>query len=151
MSGKPKTRDEMFKVMKADKEMIEVKYNCKVVAWCADEGPDLKKWKWLLGEAFLWMIILVCWVHQINLIVGDLLGLDHKLINVIEIALEIIKWFNGHSNPLHWLNIEQELTYGKSLTIFLPVVTSWLAHYHTIMRLHDLSELFGTENKMPSS
>ena len=135
MSGKPKTGDEMFEVMKADKEMIEVKYDCKVVAWCADEGPDLKKGKRLLGEAFLWMIILVCWAHQINLVVGDLLGLDHKLINVIEIALEIIKWFNGHSDPLHWLNVEQELTYRKSLTIFLPVVTRWLAHYHTITRL----------------
>jgi hypothetical protein len=42
----------------------------------------------------------------------DLLGLDHELINVIEIALEIIKWFNGHSNPLYWLNVKQELTAG---------------------------------------
>jgi hypothetical protein len=33
------------------------------------------------------------------------------------------------------LHVEQELTYGKSLTIFLPVVTRWLAHYHTITHL----------------
>jgi hypothetical protein len=44
MSGKPKTRDEMFESMKADKDMIKAKYDCKVVA-CADEGPDLKTGK----------------------------------------------------------------------------------------------------------
>ena len=140
MTGRPKTGDEMFDLMKADKEMIEGKYDCKVIAWCADEGPDSKKGKRLLGEAFLWMIILVCWAHQINLVVGDLLGLDHELIQVIETVLEIIKWFNAHSEPLHWLNVEQELTYGKSLIVFLPVVTRWLAHYHSIARLLQIEQ-----------
>ena len=140
MAGKPKTGDTMFQLMKADKEMIEEKYNTQVIAWCADEGPDTKKGKRLLGEAFLWMIILVCWAHQINLVVGDLLGLDHKLIDVIEEALEIIKWFNRHSDPLYWLNAEQKLTYGKILIIFLPVVTRWLAHYHSISRLLEIEE-----------
>ena len=37
MTGRPKTGDEMFDLMKADKEMIEGKYDCKVLAWCADE------------------------------------------------------------------------------------------------------------------
>jgi hypothetical protein len=140
MAGRSKTGDEMFDLMKVDKEMIEGKYDCEVIAWCTDEGPDSKKGKRLLGEAFLWMIILVCWAHQINLIVGDLLGLDHKLIKVIEMALEIIKWFNAHSDPLHWLNVKQELTYGKSLVVFLPVVTRWLVHYHTITRLLKIEE-----------
>jgi hypothetical protein len=30
---------------------------------------------------------------------------------------------------------EQEVTYSKSWIIFLPVVTCWLAHYHTCARL----------------
>jgi hypothetical protein len=140
MAGKPKTGDTMFKLMKADKEMIEEKYNTQVIAWCADEGPDTKKGKWLLGEAFQWMIILVCLAHQINLIVGNLLGLNHELIDVIEEALEIIKWFNRHSDLLYWLNIEQKLTYGNILIIFLPVVTHWLAHYHSISRLLEIEE-----------
>ena len=75
MAGKPKTGDTMFELMKADKEMIEKKYNTQVIAWCTDGGPDTKQGKQLLGEAFLWMIILVCRAHQINLIVGDLLRL----------------------------------------------------------------------------
>jgi hypothetical protein len=78
--------------------------------------------------------------HQINLVVGDLLGLDHYLINVIEEALEIIKWFNRHSDLFYWLNAEQKLTYGKILIIFLPVVTHWLAHYHSICCLLEIEE-----------
>ena len=106
MTGRPKTEDEMFNLMKADKEMIKEKYDCKVIAWCTDEGPDSKKGKRLLSEAFLWMIILVCWAHQINLVVGDLLGLNHELIQVIKMVLEIIKWFNAHLEPLYWLNVK---------------------------------------------
>jgi hypothetical protein len=139
VAGKPKTGDTMFELMAADKEMIETKYNTQVIAWCADEGPDTKKGKRLLGEAFTWMIILVCWAHQINLVVGDLLRLNHE-VDVIEEALEIIKWFNNHSDPLYWLNAEQKLTYGKILIIFLPVVTRWLAHYHSVSRLLEIEE-----------
>jgi hypothetical protein len=121
----------MFELMKSNKKLMEEKYNITVGGWCADQGPDTKKGKRLMGETFLWMIILACWAHQMNLVVGDLLGVKHELIEVIRIALDIITWFNGHSAPLSWLQDEQELTYSKSWIIFLPVVTRWLAHYHT--------------------
>lgn len=135
MTKEPKTGDRMFELMKADKELMENKYGIVVAGWCADEGPDSRKGKRLLAEAFLWMIVLVCWAHQINLVVGDLLGVKHELIAVIKTALEIITWFNGHSAPLTWLHDEQLLTYSKAWIIFLPVITRWLAHYHTCTRL----------------
>ena len=140
MTKEPKTGDRMFELMKSDKKLMEEKYCITVGGWCADEGPDTKKGKRLMAEEFSWMIILVCWAHQINLVVGDLLGLDHKLIAVIEEALEIIKWSNGHSDPLYWLNAEQQLTYGKILIIFLPFVTCWLTHYHSTSCLLEIEE-----------
>jgi hypothetical protein len=39
----------------------------------------MKERKWLMGKVFLWMIILTCWAHQMNLIVGDLMKVKHKL------------------------------------------------------------------------
>jgi len=78
------------------------------------------------------MIILLCWAHQLNLIVGDVLDVKHELIDIMKIALTIITWLNGHSTPLAWLHTKQLSTYGKSLVIFLPVVTRWLTHYHAI-------------------
>jgi hypothetical protein len=135
MTKELKTGDRMFELMKADKKLMEEKYDLTVAGWCADAGPDTKKGKQLMTEAFLWMIILVCWAHQINLIVGDLLGVKHKLIEVIKTTLDIITWFNGHSAPLAWLQHKQEITYNTSWIIFLPVVTHWLAHHHTCSRL----------------
>jgi hypothetical protein len=81
------------------------------------------------------MIILVCWAHQLNLIMRDVLNVKHKLIDVIKITLAIITWLNGHSMPLAWLYTEQLSTYSRSLTIFLPIVSHWLAHYHAISQL----------------
>ena len=92
MMKEPKTGDQMFELMKMDKKLMEEKYKITVGGWCTDEGPDMKKGKWLMGEAFLWIIILMCWAHQMNLIMGDLLGVKHKLIEVIKTALEIITW-----------------------------------------------------------
>ncbi|KIM73621.1 hypothetical protein PILCRDRAFT_80982, partial [Piloderma croceum F 1598] len=144
MTKEPKTGDGMFELMKADKKLMEEKYNLTVAGWCADEGPDTKKGKRLMAEEFLWMIILVCWAHQINLVVGDLLGVKHELIEVIKTALEIITWFNGHSAPLAWLQHEQEITYNTSWIIFLPIVTRWLAHYHTCSRLLKIEKALRT-------
>ena len=60
MTKEPKTGDWMFELMKVDKKLMEEKYKITVGGWCADKGPDMKKGKRLMGEAFLWMIILVC-------------------------------------------------------------------------------------------
>jgi hypothetical protein len=126
--------------MSNSKQKMEDGYGVKVVAWCSDNGPDSKKGRRLLSEAYLWMIMLVCWAHQINLVVGDLLGVKHELVKVIEIALEIIRWLNSHGEPLGWLESEQKHTYGKSWSLFLPVITRWLAHYHAISRLLQIEE-----------
>ena len=130
----------MFEVMMKSKTMMEDNYGINVIGWCSDNGLDSKKGCRLMSEAFIWMIILVCWAHQINLVVGDLLGLKHKLIEVIELALDIIRWFNSHGEPLGWLQQEQIFTYDKAWTLFLPVLTRWLAHYHTITQLLRMEE-----------
>jgi hypothetical protein len=131
MTGEPKTGDTMFKIMEADKKKMEDTFGIEVVGWCSDDGPDSKKGRRLMGEKYLWMIILVCWAHQINLIVGNVLRVADPLIQVVKIALEIITWFNSHAYALAFLQTKQIITYNKSLAIFLPVLTRWLAHYHT--------------------
>src|SRR5882762_142998 len=137
-TGEPKTGDQMFELMDSDKAMMEEKYGVEVVGWCTDNGPDAKKGRRLLSKKFTWMIILLCWAHQLNLIIGDVLGVKHELINIMKTALAIITWFNNHSASLSWLQAEQMITNAKALIIFLPVVTRWLAHYHAISRLLDI-------------
>ena len=101
MTKEPKMSDRMFELMKEDKKLMEEKYNITVAGWCTDEGPDTKKGKWCMAETFIWMIILVCWVHQINLIVGNLLKVKDKLIEVIKPQLKSLP---GSMDTLHHMH-----------------------------------------------
>jgi hypothetical protein len=52
MMKEPKISDRMSELMKSDKKLMEEKYRVTVGGWCADQGPDTKKGKRLMGEAF---------------------------------------------------------------------------------------------------
>jgi hypothetical protein len=70
------------------------------------------------------MIVVLCWAHQINLIVDDILRLKLDFLQAISLSQEVIKWFNGHDNTLTLLRTEQKLTFdGKFFALILPVVT----------------------------
>jgi hypothetical protein len=84
----------------------------------------------LLGAKYRWMIMLLCWAHQMNLVIGDFLSLKADFRRIIALALDIVKWFNNHSKALDLLCTEQKLTYqGQSWALILPVITRWTAHY----------------------
>lgn len=115
------------------------KYGVKTICWCTDNGPDGKKFRRLLFEWLFWMVITVCWAHQMNLIVGDLLSANKDYAETISTALAMITWFNNHGEPLAWLQAEQKHVFdGKSWILFLPVLTRWLAHYHSLSRFIQL-------------
>lgn len=86
--------------------------------------------KMSLTQKYAWLIVLVCWAHQINLIVNDLLSPKVGLMYVVKQVLNIVRWFNAQSLPLAWLQEEQRLTYnGLHWALFLSVATCWLAYY----------------------
>ncbi|KAF8062592.1 hypothetical protein FPV67DRAFT_1452391 [Lyophyllum atratum] len=106
-----------------------------------DDGPDGKKMRRLLLRRFPWIMVLVCWAHQINLVVGDFLTLKYDLLLVIVECLEVIKWFNNHSAALALLEQEMKFTYdGKAWALILPVITRWTAHYLSTTRLLKVKE-----------
>jgi hypothetical protein len=120
----------------ADIKYMQDVFLVRVIAWCTDDGPDGKKARRLLKSMFGWMIVLVCWAHQINLIVGDFLRLKLPFLESIPLALDVIKWFNNHGAALALLQTEQRLTYlGMAFALILPVITRWTAHYLSVTRL----------------
>ncbi|KAI0055033.1 hypothetical protein BV25DRAFT_1816187 [Artomyces pyxidatus] len=136
MSGLPKTGDQLLEIVLKDITIAEECYGIIVIAWCTDDGPDGKKMRRLLALRFPWMIVIVCWAHQINLVVGDILKVHVMYSSAIADSLEVIKWFNNHDQALSLLRKEQELTYdGKYWSLLLPVLTRWTAHYHSLSRL----------------
>jgi hypothetical protein len=82
-----------------------------------------------------WLIIIVCWAHQINLIVGDYLGLRVDFLSCVPKALQVVKWMNNHSRALGLFCREQLQTFNKTLSLILPVITRWTAHYLSLRRL----------------
>ncbi len=70
-----------------------------------------------------WLVVLVCWAHQINLIVGDYLSLRIDFLTCLPKAFLVIKWMNNHSHALGIFRREQLQTYNKILALILPVIT----------------------------
>lgn len=83
------------------------------------------------------MIALLCWGHQANLLVGDYFVLSHYM-KTVSRALDIVRWFDNHRTALDLFNAEQLTTYKnhtRPLSLLLPVITCWTAHFHSICRL----------------
>ena len=70
------------------------------IGWYTDEGPDAKKMWWLLQARYTLIIILLCWAHQINLVIDDVLFLDIYLLIVLCQVLDIVHHLNNHGTPL---------------------------------------------------
>lgn len=115
---------------------METKYGVILIAWCTDDGPDGKKMRRLLVAVFPHLIVILCWAHQINLIVGDCLAIRRSVMDDINHALDVVKWFNNHGTALELLRQEQVLTFeGLSWALILPVITRWTAHYLALSRV----------------
>lgn len=90
----------------------------------------------LLRVRLPWIIVILCWAHRINLVVGDILRLNLTFLEAVKHAKEVIKWFNIHRGALALLRAAQKFSYnGKLYALVLPAVTRWTAHYLSTVRL----------------
>lgn len=135
VSAQPKTGETLLQLVVDDIKWSEETYGHKVIAACSDDGGDARRMRRLLRAQMPWLIIVLCWAHQINLIVGDYLTLRLPFQECVPKALMVIKWMNNHSRALGLFRQEQLSTYNKYLVLILPVITRWTAHYLSLRRL----------------
>jgi hypothetical protein len=135
VSAQPKTGEELLRLVVDDIRWSQETYGHKVIAACSDDGGDARKMRRLLRDLMPWLIIILCWAHQINLVVGDYLSLKLAFQDCVPKALTVIKWMNNHSRALGLFRQEQFFTYQKVLALILPVITRWTAHYLSLRRL----------------
>ncbi|KAF8960763.1 ribonuclease H-like domain-containing protein, partial [Flammula alnicola] len=145
VTGDPKTGDHLLKLVLEDIHLIETKYDMKIIAWCTDDGPDGKKMRRLLQNLYPWLMMLgnctepliaiLCWAHQINLVVGDTFAIRRSITEDVNRALDVVKWFNNHGTALELLHQEQLLTFAYAWALILPVITRWTAHYLALTRI----------------
>jgi hypothetical protein len=135
VSTQPKTGEALLNLVVEDIKWSEMTYGLTVIAACSDDGGDARKMRRLLLVQMPWLIIILCWAHQINLVVGDYLSLKLPFQDCVPKALNVIKWMNNHSRALGLFRQEQLCTYQKILALILPVITRWTAHYLSLRRL----------------
>ncbi|THU82318.1 hypothetical protein K435DRAFT_691755, partial [Dendrothele bispora CBS 962.96] len=141
ISSKPKTADTLLDIVLKEIEHVQNVLMVFLVAWCTDCSGESAKMRRLLRGVFPWIIVLDCWVHQFNLVVGDVLKLKLPLIKVVDRALETIKWFLSHSIAVGLLNEQQKKAdFPVILMLILPVLTRWTTHYLALDRLLTLKE-----------
>ena len=138
VSADAKSGDALLKLVTEDLQWIENTYKDSIIGVCTDNGGDARKMRHLLPALMPWLIVLVCWAHQINLIVGDYLSLQIEFLACLPKAFSVIKWMNNHSRTLGLFRREQLQTYNKILALILPDVTRWTAHYLSLHRLLDI-------------
>lgn len=118
-----------------DIKWSKLTYGLVVIAVCSDDGGDAHKMQQLLLMLMPWLIIILCWAYQINLIVSDYPAIRLPFQDCILKALLVIKWMNNHSCALGLFHQEQLSTYQKILALILPVITWWTAHYLSLRQL----------------
>ncbi|KAJ7231957.1 ribonuclease H-like domain-containing protein [Mycena rebaudengoi] len=135
MTGRPKTGDELFSIMKSDFQYAQDTYGVEIICACTDDGPDGKKARRLIKEQLPWIAAFECWAHQSSLITGNYLAIKAPWMNAAKLAVEIIKWFNNHGTALDLLRAAELTTFGRWLALILPVLTRWVSQYCALRRL----------------
>jgi hypothetical protein len=135
VSARPKTGETLLNLVVEDIKWSEETYGLTVIAACSDDGGDARRMRRLLLTLMPWLIVVLCWAHQINLIVGDYLALKLPFQDCVPKALTVIKWMNNHSRALGIFRQEQLATFNKVLALIIPVITRWTAHYLSLRRL----------------
>ncbi|KAH9023323.1 ribonuclease H-like domain-containing protein [Lactarius pseudohatsudake] len=135
VSTQPKTGEALLQLVVEDIKWSEETYGITIIAACSDDGGDARKMRRLLLVLMPWLIITLCWAHQINLIVSDYLSLKLPFQDCVPKALKVIKWMNNHSRALGLFCQEQLYMHQKFLALILPVLTRWTAHYLSLQRL----------------
>ncbi|KAF8146096.1 ribonuclease H-like domain-containing protein [Mycena galopus ATCC 62051] len=120
-TGRPKTGDELFAIMKSDIEYAWNTYRVEIIAICTDDGPDGKKARRLIREWKGSIAVFECWAHQSNLMTGNYPAIKAVWMLDAKEALMVIKWFNHHGKALDMLRAHQLRSHYCSLRRLLKL------------------------------
>ncbi|THH15178.1 hypothetical protein EUX98_g9503 [Antrodiella citrinella] len=138
VSAERKTADNLLNIVIMNIMYAMMTLEVTVIAWCSDAGGDSASMRRKLVQRYPWLIVLDCWAHQIHLVVGDYFKLELPWIEYVDMATEVIKWFNNHGYANGLLRAQQQSINVKILVLILPVATRWTSHYLSIRRLRQL-------------
>ncbi|KAL7281578.1 hypothetical protein ACG7TL_004895 [Trametes sanguinea] len=117
---------------------VKEKWNVEVVGFTSDASGESRAARLELLSKYTYLIVLDCYAHQINLIVGDYFDSKSTLLDVTDQAEELITWLRRRTFILARIRDVQQ-SHGKTaLAVIRPVLTRWTSHYLAFRRLLEL-------------
>ncbi|QRW24098.1 hypothetical protein RhiXN_07110 [Rhizoctonia solani] len=90
LSAQHKTANNHLKLVLNDIDSAEKEHNVRIIAWVSDAGGNSRAMQVRLHCLRPHILVFDCWAHQINLIVGDIMGLTSRLVDTADAAIDII-------------------------------------------------------------
>ncbi|EKM49946.1 uncharacterized protein PHACADRAFT_51974, partial [Phanerochaete carnosa HHB-10118-sp] len=135
-----KTAEKLLAHVRAEFAHTEETWNIKLVALILDNSGKLLAMRKALQLERPDLIIMQCYAHQINLVVGDYFKKSSA--NFLEASAEadqVIRWLRSKTQVLAILRkVQEEQGVSSPLTVIRAVLTRWTSHYLAYRRLLDL-------------
>ncbi|KAI0703531.1 hypothetical protein C8T65DRAFT_578734, partial [Cerioporus squamosus] len=121
--------EDMLKELDTNWSVVEV------IGFTSDASGESWKARILLLKKYPHLIILDCYAHQINLIVGNYLESKSTLLKVTNRADQLTAWLHRCTLVLSCIQ-ERQLAKGqKAASVLHPVKMRWMSHYIAYARV----------------
>ncbi|TFY78156.1 hypothetical protein EWM64_g5859 [Hericium alpestre] len=135
MTEKRKTAANLLPLMEAEYDNLVNDLHFRCIGIAGDAAGDERRARMDLMKKHLHLLVADCWAHQICLILSDYARKNKQVAEIIDSAMEVVKWFNSHLYAMGVFRVEQRSMYGKELTLIMPVITRWTAYFCLFDRL----------------
>ncbi|KAJ6601671.1 hypothetical protein B0H10DRAFT_2230378 [Mycena sp. CBHHK59/15] len=117
-------------------DRVEEKHGCIVIYFTTDADGGSKKGHVLLCKERPWLILLSCWAHQFQLILGDYFKVNDAAALIAEDATALIGWLNNHGR-VQKICDESQCIISKDrnngiiivLAYLVAKLTRWTTHF----------------------
>ncbi|KAJ6632431.1 hypothetical protein B0H10DRAFT_1938054 [Mycena sp. CBHHK59/15] len=119
-------------------KMLGEEWKVVVVAVTTDALGESHKARLLFAKGHPWVVVLDCYAHQINLIVGDYFKANSVYMAFVDQAVELISWLRSKTLVLALIQEAQEGLGERPSAIIRAVITCWTAHYQAFRQLQQV-------------
>ncbi|KAF5350685.1 hypothetical protein D9756_008505 [Leucocoprinus leucothites] len=132
-----KTAEKFLELLEKVYHEVEKEWNITIVAIVTDASGETRKARREFVKKYPSVVVLDCYAHQINLVVGDYFKHGCDFLEYTDMAESLITWIRSKTMLLGLIQEEQIRQNKRPTTIIRPVLTHWTAHLRAYERLLD--------------
>ncbi|KAJ3824934.1 ribonuclease H-like domain-containing protein [Lentinula raphanica] len=126
-----KTAEEFLKLIEKAYNKVKDEWKAVPIGFVSDASGESRKGRCMLAAKHPELVVMDCYAHQINLIVGDYFSKSNAAdLHFTDQATDLITWLRSKTLILSHL----------AKAVIRAVLTRWTAHYLAFVRLIELRE-----------